>query len=202
MKFCHLLEKQSAGNERYTSLFLFYKKMKKSLKLVPAANTDGPADGDEFAAAEDVFVDAVIEEIGVLGRLRATTQANSASQLAHLKSVVEDGDCGELEGRQQVYQDLVNFHGETLLLLHWSILAYTAIVKLLKKHQKRTGTLLQAPHLRDMLAEESWSTEPPTALIATAAALISQVDHELYSSSGSAPSPDSVRHSSNSPTSR
>ena len=41
----------------------------------------------------------------------------------------------------------------------YSLAGYTAIVKLLKKHHKRTGLLVQAPHLRQLLAEPSWSTE-------------------------------------------
>lgn len=78
--------------------------------------------------------------------------------LSDLRGRMHDS-VGNVEERQQIYQTLVNFHGQALLLMHYSILAYTAIVKLLKKHHKRTGILLQAPHLRDVLSQPAWSTE-------------------------------------------
>ena len=53
----------------------------------------------------------------------------------------------------------VDFHGEMLLLVHWSILAYTGMVKILKKHHKRTGLLVRAPHLDNLAAQPFCSTE-------------------------------------------
>ena len=49
--------------------------------------------------------------------------------------------------------------GEVLLLVHWSVLAYTATVKILKKHHKRTGLLLRAPQLGDLLSQPFCSSE-------------------------------------------
>ena len=53
----------------------------------------------------------------------------------------------------------VDFHGEMLLLVHWSILAYTGLVKILKKHHKRTGLLVRAPHLDNLLSQPFCSVE-------------------------------------------
>jgi len=53
----------------------------------------------------------------------------------------------------------VDFHGEMLLLVHWSILAYTGLVKILKKHHKRTGLLVRAPHLDNLAGQPFCSTE-------------------------------------------
>ncbi|RMZ57074.1 hypothetical protein APUTEX25_002306, partial [Auxenochlorella protothecoides] len=60
---------------------------------------------------------------------------------------------------QRAYRAVVDFHGELLLVLHWSILAYTGLVKILKKHHKRTGLLLRAPHLTNMLGQPFCSVE-------------------------------------------
>ena len=46
-----------------------------------------------------------------------------------------------------------------LLLVHWSILAYTGLVKILKKHHKRTGLLVRAPHLDNLLSQPFCSVE-------------------------------------------
>ena len=58
-----------------------------------------------------------------------------------------------------VYKRFVNFHGELLLMGHWSILAYTGLVKILKKHHKRTGLLVRAPHLDNLLSQPFCSVE-------------------------------------------
>ena len=59
----------------------------------------------------------------------------------------------------QVFKSYVDFHGEMLLLVHWSILAYTGLVKILKKHHKRTGLLVRAPHLDNLLSQPFCSVE-------------------------------------------
>jgi SPX domain protein involved in polyphosphate accumulation len=43
--------------------------------------------------------------------------------------------------------------GEMVLLLHWSLLNYAAVVKILKKHDKRSGLLLRAPYLANVLQQ-------------------------------------------------
>lgn len=57
------------------------------------------------------------------------------------------------------YKRFVDFHGELLLLLHWSLLAYTGLVKILKKHLKRTGLPVRAPQLDDLLSQPFCSVE-------------------------------------------
>lgn len=72
------------------------------------------------------------------------------------------------EQLNNLHKQFVDFHGEVLLLVHWSILAYTATVKILKKHHKRTGLLVKAPQLGNLLSQPFCSTEVCEA-------------HELYS---------------------
>ncbi len=48
---------------------------------------------------------------------------------------------------------LVDFHGSCVLLLHWGLLNYAAVAKILKKHDKRTGVLLRAPYLANVLQQ-------------------------------------------------
>eukprot|EP00878_Enallax_costatus_P036930 GHUV01041556.1.p1 GENE.GHUV01041556.1~~GHUV01041556.1.p1 ORF type:complete len:184 (-),score=43.34 GHUV01041556.1:9-560(-) len=63
------------------------------------------------------------------------------------------------EQLNNLHKQFVDFHGEVLLLVHWSILAYTATVKILKKHHKRTGLLVKAPQLGNLLSQPFCSTE-------------------------------------------
>eukprot|EP00873_Tetraselmis_striata_P028910 jgi/Tetstr1/449174/TSEL_036382.t1 len=67
-----------------------------------------------------------------------------------------------------VYQALKQYHGDMLLLMHWSTLAYTGTVKILKKHHKHTGHLLEAPCPEDLLMQPFCSTEVCTGLLQSA----------------------------------
>ena len=56
-------------------------------------------------------------------------------------------------------QSFVDFHGQTLMLVHWSILAYTSVLKILKKHHKRTGLQVQEFNLQQLLSQPFCSVE-------------------------------------------
>lgn len=53
-------------------------------------------------------------------------------------------------------KQMVDFHGELVLLLHWSLVNYAAVAKILKKHDKLTGSRLRAPVLASVLHQVSW----------------------------------------------
>lgn len=50
------------------------------------------------------------------------------------------GAQGGSEELQELKAALVDFHGEMVLLLHWSLLNYAAVVKILKKHGEQRGS--------------------------------------------------------------
>mgnify|MGYP003778213537 FL=1 len=58
-----------------------------------------------------------------------------------------------------------DFHGELVLLEHWTSLNYTALVKILKKHDKRSRVRLRSPFLVSALQQPFYSTEVLTELI-------------------------------------
>lgn len=63
------------------------------------------------------------------------------------------------DSRVALHKALLDLHGEILLVLHWSMLAYTALCKILKKYHKRTGRLLHAPDMQDVMQYPFCSTE-------------------------------------------
>ena len=50
------------------------------------------------------------------------------------------------------------------MLVHWSILAYTSVLKILKKHHKRTGLQVQEFNLQQLLSQPFCSVEVPPSL--------------------------------------
>ncbi|KAA8520482.1 hypothetical protein F0562_014738 [Nyssa sinensis] len=49
------------------------------------------------------------------------------------------------EEMSRIRKDIVNFHGEMVLLMNYSNINYTGLAKILKKYDKRTGGLLRSP---------------------------------------------------------
>eukprot|EP00898_Chlorokybus_atmophyticus_P002577 jgi/Chlat1/331/Chrsp1S03193 len=95
--------------------------------------------------------------------------------LAKLQSDLRE-DC-ELDDREVngLRKSYVEFHGEMVLLENYSLLNYTGLVKILKKHDKRTGLLLRSPYLANVLKQPFYTTEILTRLVRKAEASFQQV---------------------------
>ena len=65
----------------------------------------------------------------------------------------------------QLCQKFANFHGELVLLEHWTNLNYAALVKILKKHDKRSNLSLRSPILGNVLQQPFYNVEVLTAMI-------------------------------------
>ncbi|KAK8939478.1 SPX domain-containing protein 1 [Platanthera guangdongensis] len=58
-----------------------------------------------------------------------------------------------LKEEMMVYKEIVDFHGEMVLLENYSALNYTGLVKILKKYDKRTGALIRLPFIQKVLQQ-------------------------------------------------
>jgi hypothetical protein len=83
------------------------------------------------------------------------------------------------ESRAALYRAFVDLHGELLMLFHWSVLAYTGLVKILKKHRKRTGAPLHAPHLENLLSQPFCSVEVTCDMVRKAEEWVSRLAKDL-----------------------
>ncbi|CAA6666407.1 unnamed protein product [Spirodela intermedia] len=59
----------------------------------------------------------------------------------------------------KVRKEIVDFHGEMVLLENYSALNYTGLVKILKKYDKRTGALIRLPFIRRVLQQPFFTTD-------------------------------------------
>lgn len=64
----------------------------------------------------------------------------------------------------KIIRAYANFHGELVLMQHWVSLNYTALVKILKKHDKRSRLSMRSPFLVSVLHQPFYSTEVLTQL--------------------------------------
>jgi len=165
MKFARLIRTTAEDLPEMRSLFLSYKQLKKQLKRIPYKDQLG---GGESAAAavlseeESNCVAALTSTLQQMNEMFMEKEETSVIKIDQLeRGLVAATSPDDL---MQLHKELVNFHGEVLLLVHWSILAYTATVKILKKHHKRTGLLLRAPELGNLLSQPFCSTEVSTVV--------------------------------------
>ncbi|KAL5078790.1 hypothetical protein RYX36_007211 [Vicia faba] len=71
----------------------------------------------------------------------------AADERHNKRARVHDGN-GSNEQMIKIHKDIVDFHGEMVLLKNYNALNYTGLVKILKKYDKRTGALIRLPFIQ------------------------------------------------------
>ncbi|KAL6985276.1 hypothetical protein U1Q18_018653 [Sarracenia purpurea var. burkii] len=166
--------------------FLSYKDLKKQLKLIypkdgeaitscsgrpnkrPRLADDGgraeavPADVAE-EREEDVtkevidFVRLLEDEIEKFNAFFVDKEEEYIIRLKVLQDrVAEVQDSNE--ELMTIGREIVDFHGEMVLLLNYSALNYTGLVKILKKYDKRSGALIRLPFIQKVLQQPFFTT--------------------------------------------
>ncbi len=130
----------------------------------PAANGQPAAEAGSATSAKDAATPA--EARGQDGAELAGGVAPSTSGSAEAAQGPRTADAASLAALQEVKTVLVQFHGEMVLLLHWSLLNYSGFCKILKKHDKHTGLLLRAPYVTSLLQQVRPDHRSPPALAA------------------------------------
>ncbi|VFQ77200.1 unnamed protein product [Cuscuta campestris] len=166
--------------------FLSYKDLKKRLKLIEpkgsaAAGSATPVDGDGRASkrpklagageaanwcgekgniteAEACFVKLLEEELEKFNTFFVEKEEEYIIRLKDLQDRVGKAkDCSD--EMINIRKEVVDFHGEMVLLENYSALNYTGLAKILKKYDKRTGTLLRLPFIQKVLQEPFFTTD-------------------------------------------
>ncbi|KAF2303848.1 hypothetical protein GH714_023844 [Hevea brasiliensis] len=69
------------------------------------------------------------------------------------------------EELMEVGREIVNFHGEMVLLENYSALNYTGLVKILKKYDKRSGALVRLPFIQKVMQQPFFTTHVLNKLV-------------------------------------
>ncbi|KAK1312545.1 SPX domain-containing protein 1 [Acorus calamus] len=176
--------------------FLSYKDLKKRLKLI--------AGGGERAIKrrrlEDRTVEAVemiMEEPDFIRLLEAELKkVNAFFEKMEEEYVIRaeklEKRVARAKGREElmrVMKELVDFHGEMVLLENYSALNYTGLVKILKKYDKRTGALIRQSFIEKVLQQPFFTTDVLYLLVNKCASMLDSL-LLLPSSSSSSSSHD------------
>ncbi|XAR66895.1 hypothetical protein NMG60_11013268 [Bertholletia excelsa] len=161
--------------------FLSYKELKKRLKLIEPKGADNraakrprlgsagdSADGEAEAAApapvsdmtkeETDFVELLEAELEKFNTFFVEKEEEYIIRLKDLQDRVAKVKSSN-EEMTMIRKEIVDFHGEMVLLENYSALNYTGLVKILKKHDKRTGTLLRSPFIQKVLQQPFFTTD-------------------------------------------
>ena len=75
----------------------------------------------------------------------------------------------------RIQREVVDFHGEMVLLLNYSSINYTGLAKILKKFDKRTGGVLRLPVIAGVLQQPFFTTDLISELVRDCEAMMEAV---------------------------
>ncbi|XVF79839.1 hypothetical protein PTKIN_Ptkin15bG0022200 [Pterospermum kingtungense] len=177
MKFGKRLKQQIQETlPAWRDKFLSYKVLKKLVKLISSA-PPLLVESLEYGKAEAEFVYLLNNEIDKFNAFFLEQEEDFIIRHKELqqriKRVVDTwGPNGsrpsEAEYKhemEKIRKDIVDFHGEMVLLENYSNINYTGLAKILKKYDKRTGGLLRLPFIQKVLQQPFFTTDLVSKLV-------------------------------------
>lgn len=164
MKFGKWLKRQIEQSlPAWREHFLRYKELK---GIVSSAAPPSPA---EFVALLEADIDKINaffieQEEEFIIRHRELQEA--------IRRAVEREAAAEVAA---IRREMVNFHGEMVLLLNYSSINYTGLAKILKKFDKRTGGVLRLPVIAGVLQQPFFTTDLISELVRDCEAMMEAV---------------------------
>ncbi|XP_077210127.1 SPX domain-containing protein 1-like [Tasmannia lanceolata] len=152
--------------------FLSYKELKKQLKLIDpmggernkrprlSENCTGPVGREPVVMTKEEtdFIRLLEAELEKFNAFFVEKEEEYIIRQKELQDRVAKAkeSCEELV---KVQREIVDFHGEMVLLENYSALNYTGLAKILKKYDKRTGALLRLPFIQRVLQQPFFTTD-------------------------------------------
>ncbi|KAF0904682.1 hypothetical protein E2562_036082 [Oryza meyeriana var. granulata] len=193
MKFGKSLSSQIVETlPEWRDKFLSYKDLKKRLKLIGGggggeerqakrARVGGDGGGDEEAATamtpeEADFMRLLEAELDKFNSFFVEKEEEYIIRQKELQDRVARAAGRESkEELMRVRKEIVDFHGEMVLLENYSALNYTGLVKILKKYDKRTGALIRLPFIQKVLQQPFFTTDLLYKLVKECEAMLDQL---------------------------
>eukprot|EP00210_Caulerpa_lentillifera_P001802 g1732.t1 len=149
MKFCNLLRETAEGLPEIWDLYVAYKCLKKILREAVQCRESG--DVESCTELQHQFISDVnsclqhVNESFIEKEEEVVIQFDSLERAANAVQSMSES--------QSLAQRITDFHGQLLLLMNTTMLAYVCILKIMKKYSKKTGQIvpsLQPDQLKEM----------------------------------------------------
>ncbi|XP_021898600.1 SPX domain-containing protein 3 [Carica papaya] len=172
MKFGKRLKQQVEETlPEWRDKFLSYKELKKLVRLISSAPIS-TASSVDYGKAEAKFLFLLHNEIDKFNAFFIELEEDFIIRHKELQQriqkVKERWEPSESEYKEEMgkmRKNIVNFHGEMVLLINYSNINYTGLAKILKKYDKRTGRLLRLPFIKKVVQQPFFMTEAISKLV-------------------------------------
>lgn len=162
MKYGKMLKKQIEETlPQWRDSFLSYKELKKLVNDISIGNNTS-------SKAEADFVSLLDDELNKLNfffeeqeEWYIIKQMDLQERFRRIMMAKENRD----EEMARIRKDIVDLHGEMVLLVNYSSVNYTGLAKILKKYDKRTGKLLRLPFIEKVLKQPFFTTDMVSTLV-------------------------------------
>ncbi|KAF8084263.1 hypothetical protein N665_0727s0030 [Sinapis alba] len=158
--------------------FLSYKDLKKRLKLIDSKTGDRPSKRirlDEYSVGmskeEMSFIQLLEDELEKFNNFFVEKEEEYIIRLKELRDRIGKAKDSK-EKMMSIRKEIVDLHGEMVLLENYSALNYTGLVKILKKYDKRTGDLMRLPYIQKVLQQPFYTTDLLYKLIKESEAML------------------------------
>nr|AFK79815.1 SPX domain-containing protein 3 [Glycine max] len=170
MKFGKSLSNQIEKTlPQWRDKFLSYRELKKKLKLVEPKPINGVEErptkrarheGDIIIMSKEEtdFRNSIEQELHKFNTFFVEKEEECIIKLKELQDRVAKVKNSN-EQLMQIRKEIVDFHGEMVLLENYSALNYIGLVKILKKYDKRTGALIRLPFIQKVLQQPFFTTD-------------------------------------------
>ncbi|KAF8769662.1 hypothetical protein HU200_006265 [Digitaria exilis] len=206
MKFGKKLNDQMVETlPEWRDKFLAYKNLKKRLKQIGERRRKRQRVGDggswlaAITAEEAEFVALLDAELDKFNAFFLEKEEEYVIRQKELQDrVVSAAETGSAEELLRVRKEIVDFHGEMVLLENYSALNYIGkhallllpichyadevvlcvkpgLVKILKKYDKRTGALIRPPFIQNVMQEPFFTTDLLYKLVKECEAMLDQL---------------------------
>ncbi|CAN6271854.1 unnamed protein product [Urochloa humidicola] len=165
--------------------FLSYKVLKKRLKQIGAGagerrskrqRVEDGGSAPAITAEEAGFVALLDAELDKFNAFFLEKEEEYVIRQKELQDrAVSAAETGSAEELLRVWKEIVDLHGEMVLLENYSALNYTGLVKILKKYDKRTGALIRLPFIQNVMQEPFFTTDLLYKLVKECEAMLDQL---------------------------
>ncbi|KAL2460837.1 SPX domain-containing protein 3 [Abeliophyllum distichum] len=177
MKFGKRLKRQIEQSlPDWRDKFLSYKELKKLVRLISSAPPllNGSV---EYGKAEREFMYCLNNEIEKFNAFFMEQEEDFIIRHKELQQMIQrvidtwgpngtkPSDTAYKQEMGKIRKDIVNFHGEMVLLMNYSNINYTGLAKILKKYDKRTGGVLRLPFIQKVLEQPFFTTDLISKLV-------------------------------------
>ncbi|KAK8941604.1 SPX domain-containing protein 3 [Platanthera guangdongensis] len=171
MKFGKQLNRQIEETlPEWRNKFLSYKALKKLVHRISSAPRSGNSAEAQFIRLLDAEIhklnsffveqeeDFIITQKELRDRIRTVMET-------HGPTARRPSETEYAADMSSIRKDIVNFHGEMVLLENYSSINYTGLAKILKKYDKRTGAVLRLPFIEKVLRQPFFTTDLVSELV-------------------------------------